>query len=94
MIYKTDLKVGTTTNEKVTNSEERLVIGDYELILKKEDTFRFLSFKKGKKIKNLLGSVLGIALFEEIKFLREENKKLKETMEKLRRNKDILADEL
>ena len=64
MIYNNELKVDNKTEDQPRRIQERLVLGDYELILTKEEALKFLSFKKGKKIKNLLGSVLGIALLK------------------------------
>jgi len=94
MIYKNELTVDEYIDKQNIRAEERVVIGEYELILTKGEGFKFLSFKKGKKMKNLLGSVLGITLFEEIKSLREENQKLKEVIEKLRKNEESLVEEI
>jgi hypothetical protein len=72
--------------------KESLTVGEYELILNRGEDLKYLALKKGKKIKNLLGSDLGIALFEEIKSLREENLKLKEEVEILRKDNEGLSE--
>jgi hypothetical protein len=97
MVHKITSTSNEMENKQNTDIKESLIVGDYEIILNRGQGLRYLSFKKGKKIKNLLGSDLGIALFEEIKSLREENIKLQQEIEKLRNdnegfNKEQLED--
>jgi len=89
MINKNELAVNELTDEENTIVQERIVVGEYELILTKSEKLKFLSFKKGKKLRNLLGSDMGIALFEEVKALRYENHKLKLENEELIKEKTI-----
>jgi cell division protein FtsB len=87
-------KIASISNEaedtQNTCIKESLNVGEYELILNRGQVLKYLALKKGKKIKNLLGSDLGIALFEEIKSLREENLKLKQEVEILRKGNEDL----
>lgn len=89
MIDKNEIELTELKDEENNIVQERIVVGDYELILTKSEKLKFLSFKKGRKIRNLLGSDMGIALFEEIKTLRYENHKLKKENKELIRETNI-----
>lgn len=71
-------------SNEVKDVKDVMIVGDYELILTANPKFKFVSYRRGRKINNLLGSELAITLFNEIKMLRQKNKELQIENEKLR----------
>lgn len=69
-----------------------MVVGEYELVLNENPNFKFISYKKGKRVNNLLGSELAITLFNEIKSLREKNQELESEVKKLNQPNSLLTD--